>query len=195
MLNKDVASGSFVPAEELRLNMGVPVSSNPSRLGVLGKDLQGFPNGRRLNDDVVDIEILAVEGTAMTGVIPPALAAGDGVNGPASAPSNTFPYLALPNTAAVNQAGSGSSSGMTMPSGGVATGAGGTAIQAASSVGVAPVAATLLGFGLVGFGAITLRRSRRSARLRADFQAQAVRRWTGPARGRRPDRHGRHQGP
>ncbi len=163
MLNKDVPASSFVPAEELRLNMGVPVSSNPSRLGVLGKDLQGFPNGRRLNDDVVDIEILAVEGTAMTGVIPPALAAGDGVNGPASAPSNTFPYLALPNTAAVNQAGSGSSSGMTMPSGGVATGAGGTAVQAASSVGVAPVAATLLGFGLVGFGAITLRRSRRSA--------------------------------
>ncbi len=163
MLNKDVASGSFVPAEELRLNMGVPVSSNPSRLGVLGKDLQGFPNGRRLNDDVADIEILAVEGTAMTGKIPPALMAGDGVNGPASAPSNTFPYLALPNTAAVNQAGSGSSSGMTMPSGGVATGAGGTAVQAASSVGVAPVAATLLGFGLVGFGAITLRRSRRSA--------------------------------
>ncbi len=163
MLNKDVPASSFVPAEELRLNMGVPVSSNPSRLGVLGKDLQGFPNGRRLNDDVVDIEILAVEGTAMTGVIPPALAGGDGVNGPASAPSNTFPYLALPNTAAVNQAGSGSSSGMTMPSGGVATGAGGTAVQAASSVGVAPVAATLLGFGLVGFGAITLRRSRRSA--------------------------------
>jgi len=163
MLNKDVPASSFVPAEELRLNMGVPVSSNPSRLGVLGKDLQGFPNGRRLNDDVVDIEILAVEGTAMTGVIPPALAAGDGVNGPASAPSNMFPYLALPNTAAVNQAGSGSSSGMTMPSGGVATGAGGTAVQAASSVGVAPVAATLLGFGLVGFGAITLRRSRRSA--------------------------------
>jgi len=163
MLNKDVPASSFVPAEELRLNMGVPVSSNPSRLGVLGKDLQGFPNGRRLTDDVVDIEILAVEGTAMTGVIPPALAAGDGVNGPASAPSNMFPYLALPNTAAVNQAGSGSSSGMTMPSGGVATGAGGTAVQAASSVGVAPVAATLLGFGLVGFGAITLRRSRRSA--------------------------------
>jgi hypothetical protein len=162
MLNKDVASGSFVPAEELRLNMGVPVSSNPSRLGVLGKDLQGFPNGRRLNDDVVDIEILAVEGTAMTGKIPPALMAGDGVNGPASAPSNTFPYLALPNTASVNQAGSGSSSGMTMPSGGVATGAGGTAVQS-SSMGVAPVAATLAGFGLVGFGAFTLRRSRRNA--------------------------------
>ena len=163
MLNKDVPASSFVPAEELRLNMGVPVSSNPSRLGVLGKDLQGFPNGRRLNDDVVDIEILAVEGTAMTGVIPPALAGGDGVNGPASPPSTTFPYLALPNAANVNQAGNGSSSGMTMPSGGVATGAGGTAVQAASSVGVAPVAATLLGFGLVGFGAITLRRSRRSA--------------------------------
>ncbi|WP_435839736.1 DUF4331 family protein, partial [Streptomyces anulatus] len=34
---------------------------------VLGKDLAGFPNGRRLNDDVVDIELQALEGAARTG--------------------------------------------------------------------------------------------------------------------------------
>lgn len=44
----------------LRLNMGIPPSANPSRLGVLDGDLAGFPNGRRLWDDVVDIEIRAI---------------------------------------------------------------------------------------------------------------------------------------
>jgi hypothetical protein len=44
----------------LRLNMGIPPSDNPSRLGVLDGDLAGFPNGRRLWDDVVDIELRAV---------------------------------------------------------------------------------------------------------------------------------------
>jgi hypothetical protein len=44
----------------LRLNMGIPPSASPSRLGVLDGDLAGFPNGRRVWDDVVDIEIRAV---------------------------------------------------------------------------------------------------------------------------------------
>jgi hypothetical protein len=47
-------------ADELRLNMSIPVSGSPSRLGVLDGDLQGFPNGRRLGDDIVDIELRAV---------------------------------------------------------------------------------------------------------------------------------------
>jgi len=101
-LNKGVSSGSFVPAEELRLNTSVPVTASPNRLGVLAKDLQGFPNGRRLTDDVVDIELQALEGAAQTGTIVPALAAGDGVNTPASPPGSAFPYLALPNAKSVN---------------------------------------------------------------------------------------------
>ncbi len=44
----------------LRLNMGIAPSENPSRLGVIDGDLAGFPNGRRLWDDVVDIELRAV---------------------------------------------------------------------------------------------------------------------------------------
>ncbi|MEJ7696446.1 MAG: DUF4331 family protein [Candidatus Limnocylindrales bacterium] len=43
----------------LRLNMGIPPTENPSRLGVVAGDLAGFPNGRRTWDDVVDIEIRA----------------------------------------------------------------------------------------------------------------------------------------
>ena len=170
MLNKDVSKSAFVPGEELRLNMSVPVTANPNRLGVLAGDLQGFPNGRRLNDDVVDISIQAVEGAAQSGKLVQALAAGDGVNGPANAPSRSFPYLALPNTQSVNQAnGSGSGSGMsgssggtsTMPSGGVQTGAGGTAVLASSnSNGVVTVAGVLAGIAMVGLGFVVAARGR-----------------------------------
>jgi hypothetical protein len=90
----------FVPAEELRLNMSVPITGSPDRLGVLGGDFQGFPNGRRLGDDVVDIGVFALEGAATSG-IPPAIASGDGVDsGPAY--TGTFPYVSLPSTASVN---------------------------------------------------------------------------------------------
>ena len=47
--------------------MSVPVNPNPNRYGVLAGDIQGFPNGRRLTDDVLDIAIQAVEGAAQTG--------------------------------------------------------------------------------------------------------------------------------
>jgi hypothetical protein len=99
LINADVSAKSFVPAEELRLNMSIAPTTSPNRLGVLGKDLQGFPNGRRLTDDVVDIELQALEGAAVTGKIVPALAAGDGVNKPANPVGSWFPYVALPNTA------------------------------------------------------------------------------------------------
>ena len=42
-------------AEELRLNTKIAPAASPNRLGVLAKDTAGFPNGRRLTDDVVDI--------------------------------------------------------------------------------------------------------------------------------------------
>src|SRR3954452_20399275 len=34
-----------VPADTLKINLGVPPSANPNPLGVLGGDLQGFPDG------------------------------------------------------------------------------------------------------------------------------------------------------
>jgi hypothetical protein len=105
VLNKDVNPNKFVPAEELRLNMAVPVTAQPNRLGVLGGDLQGFPNGRRLTDDVVDIELQALEGAAQSGHLVQALAAGDKVNANEVPFGGSFPYVALPNTRAVNQAG------------------------------------------------------------------------------------------
>ncbi|HEV7214033.1 MAG TPA: DUF4331 domain-containing protein [Chloroflexota bacterium] len=90
------------PAEMLRLNLAVPVSGTPDRLGVLAGDVQGYPNGRRLNDDVVDISLQALAGAAYPlfhpGFTPDPLAdkLGDGVDGPASPPMPTFPYVAPP---------------------------------------------------------------------------------------------------
>jgi hypothetical protein len=49
-------------ADMLRLNVAIPPSPSPNRLGIIGGDLGGFPNGRRLTDDVVTIELRAVAG-------------------------------------------------------------------------------------------------------------------------------------
>ena len=50
-------------ADMLRLNMAVPpTTSNPSNIGLLGGDAAGFPNGRRVFDDVTTIEIRAIAG-------------------------------------------------------------------------------------------------------------------------------------
>jgi len=80
------------PSEQLRLNMTTPVSANPNRLGVIGGDTQGFPNGRRLADDVVDIALQVVEGELVGNEND----LGDGVDKNDVAFSGTFPYLALP---------------------------------------------------------------------------------------------------
>ena len=109
--NADVDASRFQPSEMLRLNLGVPVTDAPDRLGVLAKDLQGFPNGRRLTDDVLDIGLQALAGAAQTGQLVDALATGDQVDANDQAFSDTFPYLALPNGEAVN--GGGSTSGGT----------------------------------------------------------------------------------
>ncbi len=101
VLNKDQDLTKFVPSEELRLNMAVAPTANPNRLGVIGKDLQGFPNGRRLGDDVVDIALQVLEGAATNGIVTP-LASGDAVDSNDHPFGTTFPYVALPNTDAVN---------------------------------------------------------------------------------------------
>jgi hypothetical protein len=52
-----------VKADLLRLNTGVPPSGpvgTGNRLGALAGDFAGFPNGRRLEDDVTDIELRAL---------------------------------------------------------------------------------------------------------------------------------------
>jgi hypothetical protein len=83
-----------VPGEMLRLNMSIePCPSGCSRLGVLDGDLAGFPNGRRLFDDVIDIALQVVEGELVGS--PNDL--GDLVNENDVPFIGTFPYVALPH--------------------------------------------------------------------------------------------------
>jgi len=82
------------PSEQLRLNMSTPVSANPDRLGVIGGDNQGFPNGRRLTDDVLDISLQVLEGELVGS--PNDL--GDAVNTNDVAFGDSFPYVALPTS-------------------------------------------------------------------------------------------------
>ncbi len=102
------------PAEMLRLNTAAPFrpgvqgsicAPTPNyQLGLLGGDACGFPNGRRLQDDVTDIELLAVAGAAYsvltndTFEFNPALIGvlRDNVNQNDRELLSTFPYVATP---------------------------------------------------------------------------------------------------
>jgi hypothetical protein len=81
-------------ADMLRLNMSIPVSANPNRLGVFGGDNQGYPNGRRLEDDVIDISEQAVAGKLKQNAVADVLA--DGVNENDVQNLPFFPYVADP---------------------------------------------------------------------------------------------------
>lgn len=88
------------PAEIAHLNLAVPVNLQPNRMGVLGGDNQGYPNGRRLGDDVVDISLQAVAGgTPFTPTfnVPPNNQLGDGVDRNDKPFLPVFPYLASPH--------------------------------------------------------------------------------------------------
>jgi Domain of unknown function (DUF4331) len=88
-----------VPSSQLRLNTAVQPSDDPDRLGVLGGDNAGFPNGRRPVDDVVDIELQALAGgTPLTPGFnkAPNNQLGDGVNANDVPLRTSFPYLADP---------------------------------------------------------------------------------------------------
>jgi hypothetical protein len=83
------------PAEMLRLNTDILPTASPNRMGVLAGDVQGFPNGRRLTDDVVDITLQAAAGF-LTGAKVSGLQ--DGVNGNDVPFRGSFPYLAQPHS-------------------------------------------------------------------------------------------------
>jgi hypothetical protein len=81
-------------ADMLRVNLSIPPSANPNRLGVFGGDVAGFPNGRRLIDDVVDIAERAVAGKLKGH--PAGDLLGDGVDSSDVPFLNMFPYEADP---------------------------------------------------------------------------------------------------
>ncbi len=97
---------NVVPSEMLRLNTetAVTVKANQKRMGVIGGDTAGFPNGRRPGDDVVDIALRVVMGRLCSlsiGCVPTDApsAALDFTDGALQAPSQfaeVFPYLNAP---------------------------------------------------------------------------------------------------
>ena len=61
-----IGSGWYGKADLLRLNLAIPPSNQgANNLGLLGNDLAGFPNGRRVFDDVTTIELRAVAGATL----------------------------------------------------------------------------------------------------------------------------------
>jgi hypothetical protein len=103
LLNKDVDKNRFAPSEQLRLNMSIAPSKKENRLGVLGGDLAGFPNGRRLGDDVIDVTLQAAEGALLPGAPDAVKKLGDAVDANEKRFLNQFPYIALPNGKSVNE--------------------------------------------------------------------------------------------
>ena len=101
-------------ADLLRLNVAIPPAASQNILGILGGDLAGFPNGRRVQDDITTIELRAIAGATIPLVDPSFTADGaaalisDGTGGPAvldgtQPPTNvsyldTFPYLDHPKS-------------------------------------------------------------------------------------------------
>ena len=88
-------------AEMLRLNYNVAPSMSPSPLGLLGGDPAGFPNGRRVGDDVVDVALIGAGGGVLhvLGAIDCAVSLGltDNVDANDVPYLTAFPYLGTPH--------------------------------------------------------------------------------------------------
>ena len=93
-------------ADMLRLNMAIPPTTSPNIMGLLGGDPAGYPNGRRVADDVVTIELRAIAGVTyplVNSTFTPDGAAGaiyhvedPSTNTPPVTYLSTFPYLNHP---------------------------------------------------------------------------------------------------
>ncbi len=110
-----------VASEQLRLNVGIKPGSagcaNYSTLGVIAGDNCGFPNGRRLADDVTDVELRAVACgygfdigpcDSEAAYAPTTERLGDGVDGNDKACLSAFPYVASPHSGFVHDHHTGS---------------------------------------------------------------------------------------
>ena len=91
------------PSEMLRLNIDTPLCGTGGApackpLGVIAGDPQGFPNGRRLSDDIIDVSLRVVEGVLLHQNEPTSDLLADGVNANDVSFRSLFPYLALPHS-------------------------------------------------------------------------------------------------
>jgi Domain of unknown function (DUF4331) len=93
-----------VLADMLRLNTSIKPTRSPNILGLIGGDAAGFPNGRRVFDDVVTVEIRAIAGAILPLVdksYTADAAAGEVTDGLTNADVSSpyldvFPYLGVP---------------------------------------------------------------------------------------------------
>jgi hypothetical protein len=87
------------PSEMLRLNMSIPPCTDAcSTLGVIGGDLAGFPNGRRLSDDIIDVSLRVVLGVLLPDHQAIAETIGDGVDANDVPFNAQFPYVGYPTS-------------------------------------------------------------------------------------------------
>jgi len=91
-----------VEADLLRLNVAIPPSTKPNKLGLIGGDPAGFPNGRRVFDDTTTVELRAIAGATIPLVDPSYTPDGaaslvdDGTTDTNGGTSSAFPYLGNP---------------------------------------------------------------------------------------------------
>ncbi|MEJ7616166.1 MAG: DUF4331 domain-containing protein, partial [Pyrinomonadaceae bacterium] len=95
------SGGAPTPSEQLRLNVAIPPTplGSRNRLGFLAGQLDGFPNGRRVGDDVVDIELRVLAGVLVPGFdVAPNNQLSDGVDSNDRPYLSVFPYLGTPSS-------------------------------------------------------------------------------------------------
>jgi hypothetical protein len=148
-------------AEELRLNTSIKPTHDPKRLGVLDGDNAGFPNGRRLSDDVLDAALQVVEGELLGAKND----LGDAVDKNDKKFGKSFPYLANPTAGSRGKLAKGTSGGNdvrnqlgdALQPAGSSTGMDDTTLVAASA------GAGAAGVALIGAGLMWWRRMRTRA--------------------------------
>ena len=102
---------NVVPSEMLRLNTSTPpvAAAQQNPLGVIAKDMAGYPNGRRPGDDVVDISLRVAMGVLLPAEQAPAgqlpFTAGAYID--ATQFDETFPYLLTPLPGSPSEASDG----------------------------------------------------------------------------------------
>jgi hypothetical protein len=139
--------GAVAPSDQLRLRLQKFPGQTFNRLGVIGGDKNGFPNGRRLKDDVLDIALQVVEGKLIPGHPAAVDTLGDAVNTNDAQFSSTFPYVGVPHSGSAPKgaaaSNSNASAGATFLTGGSVTPGSGGGLP-------------LLPIGLVSVGALAL---------------------------------------
>lgn len=148
------------PAEELRLNTSIKPTAKPKRLGVLDGDNAGFPNGRRLTDDVIDEALQVMEGE----LVGSKNDLGDAVDKNDKGFGHSFPYLANPEPGSRGATAKGVTSGNNVKN------QLGDALQPAGAGGMdnttliaASAGAGAAGIALIGAGLMWWRRMRTRA--------------------------------